>query len=418
MSDNKKALYIYIYPYKFLDFIWDLWELNEFSEFLNIQVWDLSVLLSKKFEKSIVIERSKRKEVVVISSVNDFIRNVRTLRKLANTSEICIFNPFATSITMKDFLCNIIMILFLKNEKIKVYDAFLGGTPLFNVENKEPYSLRIVRFLQRVTLKELYYNIFAIVSRKLLKIIPSITKYRLVAGKEWESAAIDNTKIIVKGHSLDFSGYLRSECEILSNKESNRNESMLGDYGVFLSSPNPKFGTDDLIGAKPAPWTSEVWYPALCKFFDRIERETNTKIEITGHYRAKFEKNDPLFGYRNVHYGKTRELIKGAKYVITLGSTAISYAVIYKKPILFIYSNQLKSHLGAMKGTKNFADYFGMRPINIDDWGGNLSDYLIVNEERYKAYESDALTSTATRRPNVQIILEDIIGINTQGRFV
>ena len=55
MSDNKKALYIYIYPYKFLDFIWDLWELNEFSEFLNIQVWDLSVLLSKKFEKSIVI---------------------------------------------------------------------------------------------------------------------------------------------------------------------------------------------------------------------------------------------------------------------------------------------------------------------------------------------------------------------------
>ena len=418
MSDNKKALYIYIYPYKFLDFLWDLSELNEFNEFLDVQVWDLSVLLSKRFDESIVIERCKRKEVVVIASFIDFIGKVIAIRKIAKTSKVCVFNPFTTCIRTKEFLCSIILILFLKNVNIKVYDIRMGGVPLFNVENKELYTLRIFKFLKRVTIKELYYNIFSIVSRKLLKIIPSITQYSLVAGKQWESLAIDNTKIIVKGNSFDFSGYLRSECGISGNKASYDNEPILGDYGLFLSTPNPKFGTDDLIGAKPAPWTSEVWYPALCKFFDQIEKETSTKIEIAGHYRAKFEPNDPIFGYRNVHNGKTRELIKGAKYVITLGSTAISYAVIYRKPILFIYSNQLISHIEAMSGPTNLAKYFGQVAININEWHGNLSDYLMVNEERYKAYESDALTSTATRRPNVQIILEDIIGINTQGRFV
>jgi hypothetical protein len=73
----------------------------------------------------------------------------------------------------------------------------------------------------------------------------------------------------------------------------------------------------------------------------------------------------------------------------------------------------LKNDLMAMNNIKMMAAALGDTPVNIDDPTINISALLTVNEEKYSAYEKACLTSVKILRPNVQIILEDVMGIIT-----
>ena len=101
---------------------------------------------------------------------------------------------------------------------------------------------------------------------------------------------------------------------------------------------------------------------------------------------------------------------------MTINSTAISYAVIFKKPIIFIYSNQLKEEASTMEYIYNLSSVLGTEPVNIDE-PADFEKLLRFDHSKYEAYEKRVLTSDPTQRPNVQIILEDIMGIDTHDTF-
>jgi hypothetical protein len=160
-----------------------------------------------------------------------------------------------------------------------------------------------------------------------------------------------------------------------------------------------------------------VWYPALVRFFEFLEPAACVKVEVAGHYKAAFPAIAPCFGNRSVYYGKTREMVRQSELVITIASTAISYAVLFKKPVIFIYSNQHKGNSDPMVDVNGFAEMLGTVPINIDDFPEDIHPYLKVDDAKYSAYESEVLTSDPLGRPNFQIILEDIMGISINNIF-
>ena len=201
---------------------------------------------------------------------------------------------------------------------------------------------------------------------------------------------------------------------LLAKKPSISHESNDKKTAVFLSSANPMFGSDEVIHGGDQHFTSEVWYPALARFFDFLESATGGEVEVAGHYKAAFPAIAPCFGNRSVYYGKTREMVRQSEFVITIASTAISYAVLFKKPVIFIYSNQLKGGYGVMRDINGLAEMLGTKPINIDDFPEDIYPYLKVDEAKYAAYEREVLTSDPLGRPNYQIVLEDIMGISTK----
>ena len=105
--------------------------------------------------------------------------------------------------------------------------------------------------------------------------------------------------------------------------------------------------------------------------------------------------------------------MRDCEFVITRMSMAISYAVIFHKPVIFIYSDQIMAERLAMQWMFHMASWLGTTPINIDSPPRNFTSLLQVKESKYKAYETACLTSATTSRPNYQIILEDIMGITT-----
>jgi hypothetical protein len=232
-----------------------------------------------------------------------------------------------------------------------------------------------------------------------------------VAGSTWEAFGKQDLPVgtnLVFGHSHDYSIYLTTIKFPPSQKSKKQRTA------VLLDAAGPMFNSDSSLTKRRVFITSEIWYPALSNFFTILEKRTKVIVNVSGHYKSTHISPAPCFGNRNVIYGSTCNMVYHSDYVITRCSTAISYAVIFRKPILFIFSTQLSFDVQAMREINGMAEMLGTTPINIDYFPDDIELYLKVDEAKYAAYEIDVLTSSPLGRPNFQIILEDIMEIPIQ----
>ena len=88
-------------------------------------------------------------------------------------------------------------------------------------------------------------------------------------------------------------------------------------------------------------------------------------------------------------------------------SSAISYAALFQKPILFVITNEHYKNVSLIKYTKSLAKYFKSDLINID----LIKDYKInkkINDftkKKYKIFIKDYLISDKFRfKSNNQIL--------------
>jgi hypothetical protein len=248
-------------------------------------------------------------------------------------------------------------------------------------------------------------NLKFIFVKILSKIIPNPTTFILYSGEDWYYYALkmkgNKTNIkLIPIHSYDYSNTL---IYINSINNDNKVENI-----CFLDCPTPMFTSDYELLKHKIYNTVEKWYPSLCNFFSIIEQKFKTNICIAGHYKTMHSPNPDYFEKRSVIYNKTIDIVKNSKIVITQFSTAISYAVIFRKPIIFIFSNELLEDKLSISDTYFFAEHLGAKVLNIDDFNENEID-LSINDERYIQYEKKCLTSNNTNSPNYEIILKVII---------
>jgi len=411
-------LFIVLVPRKFIDFYWDFFQLNEFSKNTEIQVWDISNIISPHFSASIEANRLYREEIINIDSIIQFISHCRALMKDNKGKKICILNEVGQS-TLSGLLIGSILNFYLKSTDVKVFDQFCGGVPISSpsqiVNNSSKnvffrFYLRIYRLINNSTnIREVTKKVFSHGFGSIGGLLPIALTHRFVAGSIWHKFALQSIKSdtrVIFGHSHDYSNYLTAlKSPIIETRERKKT-------AVLLDAAGPLFTSDYALTKRKIFFTSEVWYPALTKFFDYLEKNTDVIVEIAGHYKSAHISPAPCFGNRNVIYALTREMVQQSEYVITRNSTAISYAVIYRKPVLFISSNQLSLDADNMQNTNIMAELLGTTPVNIDDFPDDMERYFNVDEAKYSAYERKFLTSDPLGRSNAQIIMEDIMGIS------
>ena len=86
--------------------------------------------------------------------------------------------------------------------------------------------------------------------------------------------------------------------------------------------------------------------------------------------------------------GKTAELIKNSSLVMLHSSTALSFAILFKKPTIFITTDELKKSWLRPR-IKNFSKQVGRKPVNIDEDLGpqlNLKEIFMFDKEKYSNY--------------------------------
>ena len=415
-------LLLMVYPYKFNEFHYSLYELAYFYPHCEVVVWDISLLVNRKFTNAIASDRSQRTNVVVVEKWTDLITRILELRRQYTTPRLYVDHviPVANG---PEFLASLVLKLFLRKTKAIFIERANAGIPLYcpvGSTDGSPYSqargwgARLQTATANLTtITELIvrsqYHFF----RLLAKMVTSPITYRLVAGEQYVA---DNLRTrygpngLVLGHSDDYSRYLIRTMTVSPTAPPTTT------LGVLIDGGGPMFPGDEAQTGFVNNVTSSEWYPSLTYFIDQLEIATDAHVEIAGHPKSAHPPTPDYFGNRPVHYGITQELVRNSKFVITQGSTAISYAVIYRKPLIFIYSNQYHLDQGAGKDNLLTAVFLGAIPVNIDKPPWNFEQLLQVNETQYKAYEKACLTSAGPHRPNSQIILEEIMKLTVSPR--
>ena len=192
---------------------------------------------------------------------------------------------------------------------------------------------------------------------------------------------------IIPIHYFDYDYYLDEIQKPVANDEA---------MGVFLDAYIP-FHPDWSACWNLLPRISaEEYYPPLCKFFDFLEKKHGMHIVIAAHPRSTYEKLQDYFGGRLIIRDRTPELVRRCKFVILHHSAAVSLAVLFKKPLIFVTSDKLQQTI-AGEITGFIASMFSKTPVNLNnDFKMDLNREFIVDDKLYKDYRNSYIKQEGT----------------------
>lgn len=208
----------------------------------------------------------------------------------------------------------------------------------------------------------------------------------------------DATKVVWT-HALDYDLFL---------DEKMTNTKPIGcEYAVFLDEYAPFH--PDYVHLKQAPYVSpDGYFNALNRFFDNLEKK-NIEVIVAAHPRSQYEKHAPYFGDRQVIKSKTIKLVRDAAFVVLHASTAINYAVLFDKPVVFITTNALMASLEG-PWIDAMASELGKRVHNLDESVAiDMDSERFVNKEIYRTYKNNYIKRDGTPElPFWQIVADEL----------
>ena len=378
----KKKL-IVVWPYRFRDFDWQRFELEQLSQHVEVHVHELIDALTPEFAAAYA-NQSERPEVKRFSSLKEWRREFKRVSK-----DSIVFTHVRPINYQSARIC-----LTLRLLSSKVIGFSTGGVPFsdfrLSPEKREvPVSLKqVLHFLRRNML-----TIF-------------MPNQVLVGGSE-EVARVrrdyPRSTWALLASSSDYSNYLQ-----LENLSENSQE-----FTIYLDTGFPGFPRDEIIEKIVEQVSGEDWYPKLNKFFGFVESVLTTKVEIAIHPKHIGRDHQSMFGSRSTIGGRTPEIVSKCSLVMATNSTSISYAVAFAKPLILVTSDQIQNGRDQYKASliANIARETGAKIFNIDRQytAQELRDALVIDHAKRESYKRKYLTSRTDDKPNYQVLLDEVI---------
>jgi len=249
----------------------------------------------------------------------------------------------------------------------------------------------------KLILKKVYLKLIRIIVSRFDLI--KKPEFAFVAGSIAENISSSKKNISVNTRDYDH--------VLFSNKHNDLKFNDGRKYIVFIDQGVGRHPDEATINRKVNEKLGQ-YYIKLNLFFDTLEKLYNMSIIVAGHPRCK---NNLQFGHRAIIKDKTIDLVSGAEFVVAQFSTAISYVIIKKKPILLFFSDymrgggELESHY--YNSIKAFSNELGCNLINIDDYQEHT---LIFKKDSnlYSQYKYKYLTSRANENISNYEIMSDM----------
>ena len=159
-------------------------------------------------------------------------------------------------------------------------------------------------------------------------------------------------------------------------------------FAVYLDQ-DMGFHSDYAKNGLTPPVDPERFYPVLNRFFSHFTTTTGIRVVVAPHPRSSIEALRHRYTSAEVVDQPTSILVAESAAVLTHASTAVSFAVIARKPILIIGTREmLRSWFGRF--IRSYERALDKSCIDIDDTAAALD--LSVDESRYAEYGSSFLS--------------------------
>jgi hypothetical protein len=223
---------------------------------------------------------------------------------------------------------------------------------------------------------------------RILRRLNIVKKYELVFIAGSVLASIDQyAKKVISFNLCDYDNYT-------NNKYTNK-RLVTEKYAVFLDTNLPYQSDLALVGL---PVVSALpYFKSLNRFFDVLEKSYGLKVVIAAHPTSNY--SSELFNGREIYRMQSPELVKNAEFCIAHNSTAISYAVLNEKPMIFIFTEEMRDiyKKTVMLQIASLANYFEVETYNVDTV--SCSEDIVIkapNLEIYQKYKYSYLTSLSS----------------------
>ena len=217
--------------------------------------------------------------------------------------------------------------------------------------------------------------------RWLLKILPDQSPdFAFVAGQAWQGdPRFRSAANHIPAHSFDYEVYRARRAAV---------DDTAARYAVYLDETIAGHEDNAELGL-PEPASERDFYPALRRFFDAFEATTGLPVVVAAYPSADMDSCQAYFGGRKVLKGQTAELVRDASLVFAHASTAISYAVLWRKPLAFLTNGEISK--GWYQPWIDAPRVLLNAPLfNIDDSLPKIpkEDWLNLDRDAYRRYES------------------------------
>ena len=135
----------------------------------------------------------------------------------------------------------------------------------------------------------------------------------------------------------------------------------------------------------------ERYHPALARCFLAVEEQTGLDVIVAPHPKAT-PQTKARFGHRVVDM-PIASLVRGSSLVLCHYTTAVSFPVIFRKPVLFLTSDKMETNASGVNVAR-LSSWLGSRRVNIDHLPSRIEMPKVV-EVSYLRYQQAFLYSDA-----------------------
>jgi len=270
---------------------------------------------------------------------------------------------------------------------------------LFNFLNMKKETFRVFWILKRLNISYISFSNMPLPiankkERQLLHLLLKPASYGAVVKKtNMFPFSLKKTEFI-NIHSIDYDTMLRFE-------QTPHQRLIDQKYIVFLDQNLPYHF--DFIRNKEKPYVSpENYYHILNQYFFEVEQVTGKKVVIALHPSSEKEKYDDFISIKH----ETINLIKYADAVLMHSSTAVSFAVLYQKPISMIATEEMiMSKMQALN--QLLSSYIGVPIINIDK---ERKVDFVYSKEKFESYKRLFISDSIYKEKlSMEIVLDALI---------
>jgi hypothetical protein len=358
-------------------------DLKKYFRKSDFEIWDLGDYFYKKKIK--YLNTNEKININYLTKFKSFNKIKKELSKLDEND--LLIDPFKISRSN-----NISKIIHKRNIKILFFQ--LGPIPINNKNiNLFSYFKRFINSPISYLKKISFFNFYRINPDYLMIVNKSYVK-------NLDFKISPNTKIIL-AHSFDYNRYLEGR-NTIKNKLSNKQN-----YAVFLDEGVTGHPDYEYLNLNPF-CKKDIYFEEINNFFTKLEDSLNLKIFIAGHPKVRYSHENNIFNKKIIN-NKTLELVKNSKLVLSHMSTSINFAVIYKKPIIFLdsdnynleFRNQIKLHSHHLKSKLiNLSLIFNKTYFN---------NCFKINNIAYSKYMKSFITLNVNdKRTSWQILYDNI----------
>jgi hypothetical protein len=273
------------------------------------------------------------------------------------------------------------------------------------VPNSFTSGQRYFQKIKRTSLKNVSDRIFRRIPFRLLGvraanvILAPTEKYSI------SNLPADKKSHVLWLHSLDYDHYLSMKNSIVSQDSR---------MGVFLDQYLPFHPDVTYIEGNRAKTTPDEYYPLLRRCFDFLEEKFGVRIVIAAHPRSKYEEHPDVFGHREIVRSKTAELIRQSGFVLLHNTIAINYAILFKKPMIFITTDKINESfkLPCAEGpsVEWLASFFGKKAYNLNNgMDVDFENEMLVDKKAYHTYKTSYIKKDGSQEHLYWEIVSDYI---------